>query len=70
MWTQQVTTKSRFAREFADYVAMAASQSLISTRIGGQVFGQQWQITSRGLYALEHEYGIKIEEHDDDDSIS
>lgn len=68
MWTTIVTTKSNFARQFADYIAMAASQNLISTRIGGQVFGQQWQITSRGLYALEHEYGIKIE--DDDDSLS
>lgn len=41
---------------------MAASMNHISTRINDRVYGKQWQITSRGLYALEHEYGIKIED--------
>ena len=62
VWTCQVTTKSDFAREHADFVAMAASMGLISTRIMEEVYGRQWQITSRGLAALESHYGIKTEE--------
>jgi hypothetical protein len=63
-WTTGFTTKSDFAREFADFVAMAASMGLITTRINNQVYGKQWQITSKGLYALEHEYGIKVDDED------
>jgi hypothetical protein len=65
IWTCQVTTKSDFAREHADFVAMAASMGLISTRIMEEVYGRQWQITSRGLAALEEHYGIKTTEEED-----
>lgn len=57
-----MTTKSDFAREYADYIAMAASMGFISTRITETVYGRQWQITSRGLVALEDHYGIRDEE--------
>jgi hypothetical protein len=57
----QITTKSDFAREFADYVAMAASMGFISTRVNSTVYGRQWQITVRGLTALEDHYGIRTD---------
>lgn len=62
IWQYQVTTKSDFAREFADFIAMAASMGLISTRITETVYGRQWQITARGLVALEDYYGLKTQE--------
>lgn len=66
VWTCQVTTKSDFARENADYIAMAASMGLISTRIMSHVYGRQWQVTAKGLNALETHYGIKTTEDDED----
>lgn len=69
VWTCQVTTKSDFAREHADFVAMAASMGLISTRIMEEVYGRQWQITSRGLAALEEHYGIKTSEEEDQSDL-
>lgn len=62
IWQYQVTTKSDFAREFADFIAMAASMGLISTRITESVYGRQWQITARGLVALEDYYGLHTNE--------
>jgi len=62
VWTCQVTTKSDFARENADYIAMAASMGLISTRIMSNVYGRQWQVTAKGLDALEKHYGFKTTE--------
>lgn len=66
-WTCQVTTKSDFARENADYIAMAASMGLISTRIMSNVYGRQWQVTAKGLDALEKHYGIKTSQDEDHD---
>lgn len=68
-WTCQVTTKSDFARENADYIAMAASMGLISTRIMENVYGRHWQVTAKGLDALERHYGIKTDTHDDQLSL-
>lgn len=48
-----MTTKSDFARAWADYLAMAASQGLITTKLYGDVYGREWQITAKGLTALE-----------------
>lgn len=62
VWQYNVTTKSDFAREYADYIAMAASMGFISTRITESIYGRQWQITSRGLVALEDHYGIREDE--------
>lgn len=62
VWTCQVTTKSDFARENADFIAMAASMGFITTRIMSEVFGRQWQITANGLQALEQHYGVNTGE--------
>lgn len=61
-WRESFTTKSDFARDFADFVAMASSQGLITTRIGGQLYGREWNITPKGLLALDKEYGVNISE--------
>jgi len=52
-WAAPFTTKSDFARECADLVAMAASDGFITTRIATGLYGNQWQITSKGLTHLE-----------------
>lgn len=44
---------------------MAASQGLITTKIGGQLYGREWNITPKGLLALDKEYGVNISEDDD-----
>lgn len=67
-WQKGFTTKSDFAREFADYVAIAACMGWISTRIfPPDVWGSSWQITSKGLMALEELYGIDTNEDDESD---
>lgn len=67
VWTCEVTTKSDFARENADYIAMASSMGLISTRIMSNVYGRNWQVTAKGLDALEKHYGIKTSQDEDHD---
>lgn len=37
------------ARKEADVIAMAASLSLITTKVGPQRFAKTWLITSKGL---------------------
>ena len=53
IWVCAVTTKSDFSRAWADYIAMASSQGLITTQLYGNVYGREWQITAKGLTALE-----------------
>jgi hypothetical protein len=48
-WLVGFRTKSNFAREFADEVAIAASLGLISTKIGKDQFDKTWHITRKGL---------------------
>lgn len=48
-WLEGFRTKSNFAREYADEVAIAASLSLISTKIGKERFDRTWHITRKGL---------------------
>lgn len=48
-WLEGFRTKSNFAREYADEVAIAASLSLISTKIGKDKFDRTWHITRKGL---------------------
>ncbi len=43
------TVQSDFARKHADYVAMAASMGLISTRVHLNVFSREWRPTVGGL---------------------
>lgn len=62
-WQRGFTTKSDFSRELADYVAIAACMGWVTTRIfPPDVWGSTWQITSKGLLALEELYGINTEE--------
>lgn len=48
-WLVGFRTKSNFAREFADEVAIAASLGLISTKIGKDQFDKTWHITRKGM---------------------
>lgn len=48
-WLIGFRTKSNFAREFADEVAIAASLGLISTKIGKEQFDKTWHITRKGM---------------------
>jgi hypothetical protein len=51
-WLSPFSTKSDFARTYADFVAMAASDGLITTRIASGLYGRQWLITAKGLERL------------------
>lgn len=54
-WSVGFAVSSRFARENAELVGMAASLQLISTRVTKDVFSRDWQITTKGLRWLnEH----------------
>lgn len=48
-WLVGFRTKSNFAREFADEIAIAASLGLISTKIGKDQFDKTWHITRKGM---------------------
>jgi len=52
-WATPFTTKSDFARENADLVAMAASDGFITTRRAAGLYSNVWLITNRGLRHLE-----------------
>src|SRR4051794_10712317 len=43
------TVQSDFARTHADYIAMAASLGLLSTRLYGNVYSREWRPTVKGL---------------------
>ena len=51
-WNAPFTTKSDFARENADLIAMAASDGFITTRIATGLYGRTWHITPSGLQHL------------------
>lgn len=59
------TVKSDYARKQADYIGMAASMGLISTRLYGNVFSSEWRPTVRGLEWLEDNFDIILEDTDD-----
>lgn len=52
-WLQGFRTKSDFARQYANEVAIAASLGLISTKIGQERFDKSWHITRKGLGFLQ-----------------
>lgn len=54
-------TKSNFARENADMVAMAASDGFISTRQAAGLYSRKWYITPTGL---SHLYMLTGRNHD------
>ena len=49
-------TKSNFAREVANEVAVAASIGLLTTKIKGNQYGTTWYITSQGLESFNECY--------------
>jgi hypothetical protein len=57
------TVQSDFAREQAEFVAMAASMHLITTHVMNNVFGREWRPTAKGFRFLQ-EMGIEDEEDD------
>ena len=69
-WRSPYTTKSDFARAHANYVAMCASEALITTKIADDTWGNEWLITEMGMafmqelqFTLErmsHEFGIEF----------
>lgn len=52
-WLKGFRTKSDFARNYANEVAIAASLGLISTKIGSERFDKSWHITRKGLGYLQ-----------------
>lgn len=59
VWTYARSTKSDFAREYADEIAQAASAGYITTQVAPgpydpdfDVFGRLWKITPAGLTVL------------------
>jgi len=51
---QPFRTKSDFAREQADYVAIAASIGLISVAQGAFTFNREWRVTAKGIRYLQN----------------
>jgi hypothetical protein len=51
-WHSPFTVKSDFARGQAIFVAVAASEGLITTREAAGLYGNVWRITARGLERL------------------
>lgn len=47
------SVKSDFARLNADYVAMAASMGLVSTRLHSNFYSREWRPTVEGLMFVE-----------------
>ena len=56
------TVQSNFAREHADYVGMAASMGLVSTRVHSNVYSREWRPTVKGLSFLNE---MDLEEEND-----
>ena len=55
-WRKPFKTKSDYARENADVVAMAASDGMITTKLAVGLYSRVWCITPKGLsylYTLE-----------------
>lgn len=49
VWRSTVKVKSNYARLHAEYIAMAASLQLITTKVGPSTYAGAWQITGKGL---------------------
>ena len=58
-WLRGFTVQSNFARANAEVVAMASSLQLITTRINRDLFGCEWQVTSKGLRWLNENKELK-----------
>lgn len=55
------SVQSNFARDRADYVAMAASMGLISTKVVLNIYSRDWRPTVAGLLFLQ---SLELEDFD------
>lgn len=51
-WRSGFSTKSDYARQNADYIAIAAQQRLLTTRTTDGMYGRSWYATPKGLTLL------------------
>jgi hypothetical protein len=58
VWREKVSVKSNYARSNAEVFAMAASMGFITTQTGVATFASGWQITTRGLSALNEKASL------------
>ena len=59
-WRNPFTTKSDFAREAADYVAIASFEGMITTKIATDTWGNEWLITDLGM-AFREDLRVTLE---------
>ena len=52
-WRKPFRIQSDFAREMSVYVALAASDGFITSRVACGLYGRDWHITAAGLAYLE-----------------
>jgi hypothetical protein len=60
-WLKPFKTKSDFAREHADLIAMAASDGLLTTKIATGLYQRHWLLTPKGLSLL---HALTGQDHD------
>lgn len=58
------TVQSDYARQHADYVAMAASLGLLSTRLYGNIYSREWRPTVKGLSFVNQALNLDLEAED------
>jgi len=51
-WDEGFTTRSDFARNHADHIAIASFLGLISTLCPGGTWGRKWRLTATGYKVL------------------
>lgn len=66
-YTSAFSVQSDFARREAEFVAMAASLGLLTTKVHRNVFSRHWRPTVKGLMFLE---SLKLTEDEPDDDLS
>jgi len=57
-WEMPFTTKSDYAREHADVIAMAASRGLLTTEVACGIFSREWRVTVAGVRLLSEMNGV------------
>ena len=64
------TVQSDYARREAEFVDMAASLGLITTKVSKGVFSRHWRPTARGLMFLETYDLVNDDEHEDYEDVT
>lgn len=64
-WRSPFTTKSDFARQYADFIAIASFEGMITTKLSEETWGKEWLITELGM-AFREDLRITIERIADD----